>query len=46
MGVNICIRRIGRYLEGKFVRGNRSKRDIVYISRRFLIRTKKGVWRR
>ena len=41
MGVNICIRRIGRCLKGKFVRENRSKRDTVYISKRFLIGTKK-----
>jgi len=43
---NIYIKGIGRYLEGKFIRRNRSRRGIVYISRRFLVRTKKRVWRR
>ena len=46
MGVNICVREIGRYLDEKFIKRNRSGRSIVYISRKFFVKTKERIWRR
>lgn len=42
----ICAGRVGDYMEGKFIREFRDRRDRIWISRRIFVRIKKGVRRR
>ena len=46
IGTVICVGRVGDYMEGKFIREFRDRRDKIWISRRIFVRIKKEVWRR